>query len=187
MCDQQRLNSACPYAQTDQSLCWSLEYSMVVKLLIERHLEFLSLKGGCTGSSESTLVIMPHCWKSHAMPQNFTVTFYKEQQHTGPSFVNSFCERSTQAISSQTENFILANSGRHSILVILLLFSLRPLLPDLLPSAGCCLTLPRGEIGFLGSSSFASEKGKFNKAKNLTVFLPINLNMCLGCSKEPPH
>ena len=51
--------------QSDQSLCWSLEYSMTVKLLTEYHLEFLSLKGGCTGSSESTLVKMPHCWKSH--------------------------------------------------------------------------------------------------------------------------
>ena len=28
-------------------------------------MEFLSLKGGCTGSSESTLVKMPHYWKSH--------------------------------------------------------------------------------------------------------------------------
>ena len=39
---------------------------MIVKLLTEHHLEFLSLKGGCRGSSESTLVKMPHCWKSHA-------------------------------------------------------------------------------------------------------------------------
>ena len=38
---------------------------MTVELLIEHHLEFLSLKGGCTGSSEYTLVKMPHCWKSH--------------------------------------------------------------------------------------------------------------------------
>ena len=38
---------------------------MSVQLLNEHHLEFLSLKGGCTGSSESTLVKMPHCWKSH--------------------------------------------------------------------------------------------------------------------------
>ena len=37
--------------------------NMTVKLLTEHHLEFLSLKGGCTGSSESTLVKMPHCWK----------------------------------------------------------------------------------------------------------------------------
>ena len=39
---------------------------MIVELLTEHHLEFLSLKGGCTGSSESTLVKMSHCWKSHA-------------------------------------------------------------------------------------------------------------------------
>ena len=37
---------------------------MSVKLLIENHLEFLSLKGGLTGSSESQLVKVPHCWKS---------------------------------------------------------------------------------------------------------------------------
>ena len=29
---------------------------MTVKLLTDQHLEFLSLKGDCTGSSESTLV-----------------------------------------------------------------------------------------------------------------------------------
>ena len=57
MCDQQRLRPACAYAQSDQSLCLSLEYSMTVKLLTEHHLEFLSLTGGCTGSSESTLVV----------------------------------------------------------------------------------------------------------------------------------
>ena len=40
---------------------------MIVKLLTEHDLEFLSLKGGCEGSSESTLVKMTHCWKSHVM------------------------------------------------------------------------------------------------------------------------
>ena len=39
---------------------------MIVKLLTEHPLEFLSLKGGCRGSSESTHVKMPHCRKSHA-------------------------------------------------------------------------------------------------------------------------
>ena len=39
---------------------------MIVELPTEHHLEFLSLKAGCTGSSESTHVKMPHCWKSHA-------------------------------------------------------------------------------------------------------------------------
>ena len=58
MCDQQSLRSACAYAQSDQSLCLSLEYSLIVKLLTEHHLEFLGLKGGCTGLSESTLVKM---------------------------------------------------------------------------------------------------------------------------------
>ena len=38
---------------------------MSVKLLTEHHLEFIGLKGGCAGSSESTLVKMTHCWKSH--------------------------------------------------------------------------------------------------------------------------
>ena len=38
---------------------------MSVKLLNEHHLEFLSLKGGCTCSSESMFVKMPHCWESH--------------------------------------------------------------------------------------------------------------------------
>ena len=40
---------------------------MIVKLLTEHHLEFLSLKGGCRGSSESTHVKMSNCWKSHAL------------------------------------------------------------------------------------------------------------------------
>ena len=40
---------------------------MIVKLLTEHHLEFLSLEGGCRpGSFESTLVKMSNCWKSHA-------------------------------------------------------------------------------------------------------------------------
>ena len=42
---------------------------MSVRLLTEHHLEFLSLKGGCTGSSESTLVKMSNYWKSHAAAQ----------------------------------------------------------------------------------------------------------------------
>ena len=40
---------------------------MSVRLLTEHHLEFLSLTGGCTGLSESTLVKMTHCWKSHVV------------------------------------------------------------------------------------------------------------------------
>ena len=36
---------------------------MGVKLLAEHHLELPSLKGDCTGLSESTLVKIPHCWR----------------------------------------------------------------------------------------------------------------------------
>ena len=40
---------------------------MIVKLLTEQHLEFLSLNEGCRGSSESTLVKMSNCWKSQVV------------------------------------------------------------------------------------------------------------------------
>ena len=54
---------------------------MIVKLLTEQHLEFLSLTGGCTGSSECTLVKMPHCWKSYVtahMSLNINMCFASE-------------------------------------------------------------------------------------------------------------
>ena len=59
---------------------------MSVKLLIEHHLEFLSLKGGCTGSFESTRVKTPHCWKSHV-----TAHF---QSHLGCVEYNFVCASS---------------------------------------------------------------------------------------------
>ena len=46
---------------------------MIAKILTEHHLEFLSLKGGCTGSFEFTLVKMPHCWKSHVAAKILTL------------------------------------------------------------------------------------------------------------------
>ena len=58
-----------------RSLIRVLNATMIVKLLTEHHLEFLSLKGGCRGSSESTHVKMPHCWKSHAVAQMFVTPF----------------------------------------------------------------------------------------------------------------
>ena len=47
---------------------------MIVKLLTEQHLEFLSLKGGCRDSSKSTLVKMSNCWKSHNTGQLYEVS-----------------------------------------------------------------------------------------------------------------
>ena len=52
---------------------------MTVKLLTEHHLVFLSLKGDCTGLSESTLVKMPYCWNSHVVAQMLIVSNQMEQ------------------------------------------------------------------------------------------------------------
>ena len=54
---------------------------MIVKLLTEHHLEFLSLKGGCRGSSESTHVKMPHCWKAHAAAHLIAFWSYDAMLH----------------------------------------------------------------------------------------------------------
>ena len=54
---------------------------MTVKLLIEHHLEFLSLKGGITGSSEPTLVKMPHCWKSYVADHMLTQVSLDKMQN----------------------------------------------------------------------------------------------------------
>ena len=82
MCDQQRLRPVCAYAQSDQSLCLSLEYYMNIKLLNQHNLEFLSLKEGYTytGSSESIHVKMPHCWKSHVAAQLCRADIYKSNE-----------------------------------------------------------------------------------------------------------
>ena len=42
---------------------------MNIKLLRKHHCEFLSFTGGCKGLPESTLVKIPHCWKSHVTAQ----------------------------------------------------------------------------------------------------------------------
>ena len=42
---------------------------MNIKLLTEHHLEFLSLKKGCSGSSDSIHVKMPLCMKLHGAAQ----------------------------------------------------------------------------------------------------------------------
>ena len=61
-------------------------YSMIVKLLTEHHLQSLSLKGGYTGSSESTLVKMPHCWKSQALAQ----IYYRTSKRNGSHLIKGF-------------------------------------------------------------------------------------------------
>ena len=65
-----------------RALCLLLNYYISVKLLIELNLVFLSITGGCTGSSESTLVKMTHCWKSHVTVQTFLNTGPRRQSVT---------------------------------------------------------------------------------------------------------
>ena len=50
---------------------------MTLRLLTEHHLKFLNLKGGCKGSSESTLVKIPHFWKSHVVAY---ISFFTENE-----------------------------------------------------------------------------------------------------------
>ena len=77
MGEQQSLRSACTYVQPDQSLCKTLAYSMSVKLLnVRTSFGDSSLKGGCTESSESTLVKILHCWKSHVTAQILLIVPY---------------------------------------------------------------------------------------------------------------
>ena len=53
------------------SLIRAFASRLIVKLLTEHHLEFLSLKGVCRGPSESTHVKMPLRWKSHVLAHIF--------------------------------------------------------------------------------------------------------------------
>ena len=70
---------------------------MSVKLLTEHHLEFLSLKGGCSGSSESTLVKIPHCWKSHVTAHFSSTQSYLEL-----------------VISKESDNLVIYSTVKHS-------------------------------------------------------------------------
>ena len=63
------------------------------KLLTDYHLEFLSLNVGCRGSSESTHVKMPHCWKSHALAH-----FFSEQGVRGNALMSKASEQLVRSV-----------------------------------------------------------------------------------------
>ena len=69
-----------------------LNYYMSVRLLIELNLVILSFKEGCTGPSESTLVKMAHCWKSHVTVQIFL--------NTGPRMQSVTCLATDACLTS---------------------------------------------------------------------------------------
>ena len=102
----------------DQSLCYSLEYSMTVKLLTEQRLEFLSLKGGCTGSPEPTLVKMPHCWKPRVAVLNVNFKLRSFLPHLETSGVRGTC--TFQYVKVSKVNYIIFWS--YSLLVLVSFF-----------------------------------------------------------------
>ena len=64
---------------------------MNIKLRTEKHLKLLSVKGGCAGSFESTLVKMPHCWKP-LVAAYFIVVFQQKSGHIFHLFLSEkFC------------------------------------------------------------------------------------------------
>ena len=65
---------------------------MSVKRLTEHKLMFLSLKGGCTGLLESTLVKMPHCRKSHVTAYLFATNlpYFIADSYILEDFENAF-------------------------------------------------------------------------------------------------
>ena len=81
---------------------------MSVKLLTEPHLELLSLKGSCRGSSASTLVKMPHGWKSYVTAQIFSNFSLKQIEDTETEF-----SRCIQFLSSFLQSVIQRGSFPH--------------------------------------------------------------------------
>ena len=63
---------------------------MNVKLLTEHNLEFLSFKEGFIGLSESTLVKMPHCWKSHVAAPFIVARIVCGSFVFGPCFIMQY-------------------------------------------------------------------------------------------------
>ena len=89
-------------------------------LLIEHHLEFLSLKGGCTGSSESKLFKMTHCWKSHVAAQ-IKILMVSNR---------NFCSRVPAPLNSLQDYFISLYSEQRQLTETLLSLFIRCSVPD---------------------------------------------------------
>ena len=96
---------------------------MGVKLLTEHHFEFLSLKGGCTSSYESTLVKMPHCWKSCVTAQLCIggTTHTKTTKNNGLTLDITFLQKVAQLEAAKTTTEASTEeSGKTAFLTYLL-------------------------------------------------------------------
>ena len=75
---------------------------MSVMLPAKHHLEFLRLKGGYTGSSASTLVKMPHCWKSHVAAQiEMTVSTALQNKDQTPNLYKSGAPKQSYCLNTR--------------------------------------------------------------------------------------
>ena len=84
---------------------------------------FLNLKGGCTDSSESTLVKMPHCWKSH-------VTAHLVKIHEVCNFVCNLLHDLTPAENCTNKGSMMCNRLNRMIAVS---FDWRKMLDNISP------------------------------------------------------
>ena len=79
---------------------------MIIKLLTEHHLEFLSLKKGCRGLSESSLVKMSNCWKSHALAHLYVLMLNSRVVRVGAESVDKRLRRFSRIQSSAKSSCI---------------------------------------------------------------------------------
>ena len=89
---------------------------MIVKLL-NKHLEVQSLKEGCTGSSESTLVNMPHCWKSLVMAQILKFRVWEILNFYQGKYINKATTR--VMIAGSAKIYLDQNCSHYARMVIL--------------------------------------------------------------------
>ena len=79
---------------------------MIVKLLTENHLEFRTLKGCCRGSSESTLVKISNCWKSHAAAHIYKKGVYCRKSNMTSIIYCTLPLRDKYAVMSAISSFL---------------------------------------------------------------------------------
>ena len=84
---------------------------MIVKLLTEHLLKFLSLTGGCRGSSESTHVKMPHCWKSHALDLN-VLCYFRNVLSEEDSEEDVLSGEDREDAIPDTKRYVVENRGK---------------------------------------------------------------------------
>ena len=109
---------------------------MSVKLQTEHRLEFVGLKADCTGSSESTLVKMPHCWKSHVAAQFMSrCVRYAGYIHISKKRKNS--DKYHKSIFSCMQCAVSSSSS-----LKLFLFSCKPMKRRHIKAIMCCVLSP---------------------------------------------